>query len=322
MFLKTSNLQRFKHHNAIDTKSKLLNNKTINHLCQGLGCIDWKDVYSQCDAQDVYKHFYTKLYRLFDKNIPLIKPRSKNPGTKVPWITKGILKSRRTKNVLYKKFMKNPTKRNKTIYKRYRNKFNKLTSVAKKQYYDREFSEHKSNLRYLWKLINEVINRNKLKPELPDHFKENETLITDPTEISNKFNEYFINVGPNLATKIPVSDINFSNYLGERCLKSIFLDPVTENEVEFEICKLKENKSCGHDEIPPKLVKNISKYIIKPLTYTYTQSFPAGSIPDDLKVALVTPAFKANDREEFSNYRPISVLPCFSKILEKLMYNR
>jgi len=84
----------------------------------------------------------------------------------------------------------------------YKKKFNKLTSAVKKYYYNREFNEHKSNLRYLWKLINEVINRNKLTSKLPDHFK-------DSTEISNKFNEYFINVGPNLASKIPVSDMNF-----------------------------------------------------------------------------------------------------------------
>ena len=45
-------------------------------------------------------------------------------------------------------------------------------------------------------------------------------------------------------------------------------------------------------------------------------------IPDDLKVALITSVFKANNKEECSNYRPISVLPCFSKILEELMYNR
>ena len=85
--------------------------------------------------------------------------------------------------------MKNPTERKKAIYKQYRNKFNKLKSVAKKYYYDKESSEHKSNLRYLWKLINEVINRNIFKYELPDHFKEDKSVITDPTEISNKFNE-------------------------------------------------------------------------------------------------------------------------------------
>ena len=79
---------------------------------------------------------------------------------------------------------------------------------------------------------------------------------------------------------------------------------MTEKEVEFEISQLNRNKSCGHDEIPPKLVKKISKYIIKPLTFIFNQSFVTGIIiPDDLKVALVTPVFKANNKEEFSNYK-------------------
>jgi len=99
----------------IDTKSRFLNEKTINHVCQDLENIDWKNVYSQSDAQVAYKHFYSKLYGLFDKNIPLIKPCSKNPGKKIPWITKRILKSSRTKNMLYEKFMNNPTERNKSI---------------------------------------------------------------------------------------------------------------------------------------------------------------------------------------------------------------
>ena len=63
----------------------------------------------------------------------------------------------------------------------------------------------------------------------------NESLITDPTEISNNFNEYFVNVGPNLAAKIPIRDVHFSTFLGERSSNSIFLEAVTEKEVEFEI---------------------------------------------------------------------------------------
>ena len=57
-------------------------------------------------------------------------------------------------------------------------------------------------------------------------------------------------------------------------------------------------------------------------TWYYPFPIITGIIPDDLKVALVTPVFKANNKEEFSYYRPISVLPCFSKILEKVMYKR
>jgi len=77
---------------------------------------------------------------------------------------------------------------------KYRNKLNKIKKAAKKYYYNREFEEHKGNLRYSWKLIKEVINKNKVKIKLSDCFSENEALISDPIEISNKFNEYFINV--------------------------------------------------------------------------------------------------------------------------------
>ena len=71
----------------------------------------------------------------------------------------------------------------------------------------------------------------------------------------------------------------------------------------------------------PRVVKAISKLIIKPLPTIYPVFLP-DIIPDELKLALVTPVYKANEKELFSNYRPISVRPCFSKILEKLMYKR
>ena len=69
-------------------------------------------------------------------------------------------------------------------------------------------------------------------------------------------------------------------------------------------------------------MKAVSKHIVKPLTHVYNLSFVTGIVPSELKKAVVTPIFKSNDKKSFSNYRPISVLPCFSKILEKLMYKR
>ena len=206
MFLASSNLQRPRRHNDINIKYRIINDTTVNKSCQDLQCEDWNDIYNKTDVQDAYDHFYKKLLHMFNKNMPLLKPSRKinKDGNKVPWITKGILKSGKTKNMLYKKFIKNPNERNESTYKIYRNKFNKVKNLAKKYYYNKEFSEHKGNLRHLWKLINEVINKSKLKPELPDCFLGNETLISDPTEITNKFNEYFVNVGPKLARKIEI----------------------------------------------------------------------------------------------------------------------
>ena len=68
-----------------------------------------------------------------------------------------------------------------------------------------------------------------------------------------------------------------------------------------------------------KIVKNI---LVKPLTHVLNLSLLSGTFPDELKVANVVPIFKSGDAQVFTNYRPVSVLPVFSKILERIMYNR
>ena len=60
----------------------------------------------------------------------------------------------------------------------------------------------------------------------------------------------------------------------------------------------------------------------KPLLHIFNQSLQSGIFPDKLKIARVIPSFKEGSDSELGDYRPISVIPCFSKILEKIMYNR
>ena len=122
---------------------------TVDRLCQDLITEDWNDLYNNTDTQDAYNYFYNKLFSLYDKNIPLKSTKRNTNSRDVPWVTKGILiKSRKTKNKLYKKFIKNPNERNESIYKTYRNKFNKIKKAAKKHYYNNKFNEHKGNLKY------------------------------------------------------------------------------------------------------------------------------------------------------------------------------
>ena len=78
----------------------------------------------------------------------------------------------------------------------------------------------------------------------------------------------------------------------------------------------------GFDHVPMSLIKETIISISSPLTHIFNQSITSGMVPIELKIARVVPLFKAGDKSIFSNYRPISVLPSFSKILEKLVYNR
>ena len=96
---------------------------------------------------------------------------------------------------------------------------------------------------------------------------------------------------------------------------------MTHAELEY-VCMTFKSKAPGFDNIPMHIIKNSIKYISNPLLHLINLSFGKGIFPDQLKIAKLIPIFKADDPEIFSNYRPISLLTNFSKLFEKVMYNR
>ena len=102
----------------------------------------------------------------------------------------------------------------------------------------------------------------------------------------------------------------------------MFLFQVTESEVEKVAKGLKNKLSAGIDEIPDYVVKQCIKLLKKPLANIYNASLESGIFPDQLKIAKVVPVYKKGDKKDVQNYRPIALLSAFSKLLEKLVYNR
>ena len=85
---------------------------------------------------------------------------------------------------------------------------------------------------------------------------------------------------------------------------------------------MKSKTSSGHDSISTKLIKQSINNIIEPLTIIINKSLSTGIIPNQLKIAKVIPIHKQSDKKLLNNYRPISLLPAFSKIFEKVVFNR
>jgi len=98
--------------------------------------------------------------------------------------------------------------------------------------------------------------------------------------------------------------------------------PVTEKEVEKIIMSFDNKYSSGYDEIPIVVIKYALPHIIKPLTHVINSSLICGKFPENLKVARVIPIFKKGNREDVTCYRPVSLLPVFSKIIEKVVYKQ
>ena len=105
-------------------------------------------------------------------------------------------------------------------------------------------------------------------------------------------------------------------------LNTIFFSPITSNEIQQEIHSLKDDKSPGIDGINPKIWKSIS-YVISPvLCHIFNLVLTSGTYPDALKIAKVIPIYKAGGRDLPENYRPISLLPCINKLLERSIEKR
>ena len=116
-------------------------------------------------------------------------------------------------------------------------------------------------------------------------------------------------------------NITPEKFLKDRSDFEFLISNVTEDEV-LEIIKSLENKSTGPYSIPLKLLNIIPDLIIQPLCRLINKSFSSGIFPDLLKIVKVIPIHKGNSNQEMNNYRPISLLSIFDKIIEKLMHNR
>ena len=138
--------------------------------------------------------------------------------------------------------------------------------------------------------------------------------------IAEKCNIFFTEIGPNLAKDIDPSSVIFDNYL------KVFNanEPnhnLTVNELKDAFFSLKLNKSPGYDRISFNGIKTWFGSLQKPLLHIFNQSLQSGNFPDKLKIVMATSLFKKGSNSELRYCRPMSILPFFSKILEKIMYN-
>ena len=152
----------------------------------------------------------------------------------------------------------------------------------------------------------------------------NELVTNDTKVIVSKFNDFFANVGPTVASQIkPVySTIAIFYTLPNPNSDTMYIVLCTISEVTNTINNLLNCKGIDIDGFLTSVVKSVSKHIAEPLTHIFNLSFASGVFPGKLKFAKVTRIFKSNDKLSVNNYRPISLLPVFSKVLEKLMHKR
>ena len=298
---------------------RIITNRNIEDFSNHLKNSNWDNIQSATDAQIAYNSFRAQYTTALNKYFP-IKESFDGYSTRKPWLNENLKNCIKNKNKLYRIYRLTDSAYHEKIYKRYKAQLDKILSNTERQHYATLFEANKNNLKKSWTILKEIINKRKGAAG-STKFKVGNTVTMDKKIIASGFNDFFINVGPNLASKIPRDERSPTTFMGDRCKDNIWLSPVLEEDVVTIIKTLKEGSS-GWDEISARIVKQTYAHFIKPLTKIMELSLTTGVVPIEMKIARVIPLFKSGDKCVFSNYRPVSVLPLFSKILERLMYNR
>ena len=197
-----------------------------------------------------------------------------------------------------------------------------------KKNFDHIISNSHNKTKTIWNIVKTTTNKHNTPNVIPSISINNHS-TNDLKTIANAFNSYFTSIADNLISKTICNSISTPTdpltYLHGNMVKpnSDFKIGYTSNhEIMKTIHSLNNTNSHGYDEISLKILQISAPFISSPLTCVCNKIFSSGTFPTRLKFAEVKPLFKKGSKCDLTNYRPISLLSKFSKIIEKIIYHK
>lgn len=210
-------------------------------------------------------------------------------------------------------------------FRRYKNYLTKILRSAKRHYFAEAFVEAEGSPKKTWEIINKCLGKHKTH-DLPDELiaEDGTKLATGKVEVINALNIHFAKIGEetastagnNLAHHLDnETGEDFQSYLPPSLNCSIFLTPVTPDELLLTTNLLKNGSSEGTDGSSTNLIKCIAPNIVNPLSHVFNLCFKTGRFPSCFKSARIISLYKGGDPKNPTNYRPIPILSTFGKLL-------
>jgi hypothetical protein len=299
-------------------------NYNHNALCNDLRNNDWTEFYKQTNVNSAWKILKDNLCYAFNTHAPLILKTVK--GKFCPWITPVIKQNLNQRDRILRKARKTGKENDWSTYKRLRNSCNNQIKCAKYKYNKNLLSENSENPKKFWKALKDIIPTKPTSDSaVTSTIKSENEQSSDSISKADVFCKYFSTVAKSLKKlAMPLKDCTW-NYIKplHRVTNEIFQFKYVSNvEVQKELKKLKRNKSAGIDNLPPNLLRDSAEAISTHLTHLINMSLSKGIFPDEWKTAKIVPIHKGEKREIAGNYRPISLLPIVSKLMEKMVHRQ
>ena len=303
-------------------------NSNLDRFCEEIG----KEIDSFSGSCETFESFLAFFQNKIDETCKLETPKtSKRNNIVNPWITRGLINSVEKKARLYFAWRQSCTLANPDdnsnlhlAYANFKNHLKIVIKAAKFTHYSKKFESCSNNSKKTWQVINEL--RGKTKAQVKDDFTIDGSKVLCRRTIASKFNEYFTSLASNLNMKllsngdvmvIPIP--SFTLYMAKSVRDSVFLRDTDANEI-LEIIQGFQNGKAS--DIPIVLVKRSAHLIANILSKLYNRCLSIGHYPSIFKIGKVTPIYKKGNKSLIENYRPVSILPIFGKIFEKVIYSR
>ena len=270
---------------------------------------DWDSLLADKEASHMYHEFSSQCTLVIDKCVPKYK---KSNGIRRPkWMTSEVWQQLSAKERAWKRLRARKTGVRIDKYKEERNKATELVRKAKRDYEKALIKDIKKNKNKFWSYIR---SKTKIKEIILRVAKDNGTLTENDSETASQVNKSFVSVFTKEDPNIPIPPTNY-NYNG-----SILSDiEITEEMVKKVLANLNVNKAAGPDGITPRLLKNCSKSLTKPLTMIFRKSLQTGEVPMAWREANVTPLYKKGSKTNPLNYRPVSLTSVVGKVFETVV---
>ena len=298
-------------------KIREYNSKNVDAVKEELSNVNWSEL-ANLTSNEAFDVFHNKLNIAVDACMPtkeIIVTSKKR--IREPWVTSGLRKASVNLSKLYKKSLSSNI--DMKLYKEKRQLLQKLKRNARFIYFNEKFYKFKGNSCKVWNLINCILGKKNNKKDFIDMLRERDKTIENQQEISDIFAIHFATIGKKLADKMINTKMDDKDPIQ---INSLYLRPVIEHDIDKIICNLKPKSSSGYDGHSNVLLKDISTAILLPLSICINKSMREGVFPNSMKLAVVTPLYKANEPYFVTNYRPISLLLTVSKIYEKVFHER
>ena len=252
----------------------------------------------------------------YQTNMPQIRKK-----VSLSWVNKEIKTKLFRRNFLQRKVIKSKDENYWKLYKSSRNAADIAMRNAKREFYATQFVNHNKNPKQAWKTINDILRRNHKQNNV------NEIKLPDKTVTSTEelvFNDHFTNIGPKLAETIKHDkDCSFRDFIAQQeSTPGFSFQPVNEAKVYKLISKLSGSKATGIDKISANVLLAAAPAITQSLTKIFNMSIVSEQFLTEWKTARIIPVFKKGRRFMLDNYRPISILPVVSKLMEKILYDQ